>query len=59
MRELIIGNRKINDDTACFVIAEVGHNHQGELEKAKQLFLEAKRAGVDAVKLQKRNNKKL
>tara|TARA_B100000315_G_scaffold252813_1_gene290364 strand:+ start:2976 stop:4022 length:1047 start_codon:yes stop_codon:yes gene_type:complete len=59
MRELRIDDRIINDDSDCFVIAEVGHNHQGELETAKQLFLEAKRAGVDAVKLQKRNNKKL
>ena len=38
---------------------QIGHNHQGKLDKAKEMFLVAKRAGADAVKLQKRDNKKL
>ncbi len=59
MRELKIGSTIINDDSDCYVIAEVGHNHQGNLEKAKELFMAAKRAGVNAVKLQKRDNKTL
>jgi len=42
-----------------FIIAEIGHNHMGELEVCKDLFREAKRCGADAVKLQKRNNKQL
>jgi sialic acid synthase len=42
-----------------YIIAEIGHNHQGNLEKAKKLFYLAKQAGADAVKLQKRNNKNL
>ena len=42
-----------------FVIAEIGANHQGSLEICKKLFLSAKHAGVDAVKLQKRDNKTL
>ena len=42
-----------------FVIAEIGSNHQGKVELCKQLFLSAKNAGVDAVKLQKRDNKSL
>lgn len=56
---LVIGNHLINDDSDCYVIAEIGHNHQGSLEKAKELFLAAKHAGVNAVKLQKRDNKTL
>jgi len=59
VRELVIGGRRIADDTPCFVIAEIGHNHQGRLEQAKDLFRAAKGAGVDAVKLQKRDNRKL
>ena len=48
----------INNDEA-HIIAEIGHNHQGSLEKALQLVKMAKDAGADSVKFQKRNNKKL
>src|ERR1044072_7375144 len=40
-------------------MAEIGHNHQGSLEKARELFREAKAAGAHAVKLQKRDNRGL
>ncbi len=59
MRSFKIINTQIKDDSDCFVIAEVGHNHQGNLETAKKMFDKAKEAGVDAVKLQKRDNKQL
>jgi sialic acid synthase len=59
VRELSIAGRRIADDTGCFVIAEIGNNHQGSLEKAKELFRAARDAGVDAVKLQKRSNRRL
>lgn len=59
MRELIIDNTVINDESDCFIIAEVGHNHQGSIETAKQIFDKAKQAGANAVKLQKRDNKVL
>ena len=59
MRELVIGGRRIGDDTGCFVIAEIGHNHQGSVEQARELFAHAKQCGVDAVKLQKRDNRGL
>ena len=38
-----------------FVIAEIGINHNGDLELAKRLIKEAKTAGCNAVKFQKRN----
>ena len=40
-----------------FIIAEIGHNHQGSLKKAMDLMLAAKNCGADAVKFQKRDNK--
>jgi sialic acid synthase len=58
-RKLTIDSFTISDDSDCFVIAEIGHNHQGDLEKAKQMFKTAKECGVNAVKLQKRDNKSL
>ena len=56
-KRLVIGKKEINLTSDCFVIAEIGHNHQGSVEIAKQMFKAAKEAGVDAVKLQKRHNK--
>lgn len=58
-RLLKIGEFAIHDDSDCYVIAEIGHNHQGNLERAKELFRAAKEAGANAVKLQKRDNKTL
>ena len=53
-----VNNTKIGEKKP-FVIAEIGSNHQGNLNICKKLFLSAKHAGVDAVKLQKRDNKTL
>ncbi len=58
-RNLTIGQHQIGDDTRCYVIAEVGHNHQGSVKTCMDLFHAAKEAGVSAVKLQKRNNRTL
>lgn len=59
MRELEIDGTTISDDSDCYVIAEIGHNHQGDVAIARQMFLAAKEAGAHAVKLQKRDNKTL
>jgi sialic acid synthase len=59
MRELVIDGTRITDDGDCYVIAEIGHNHQGSVEQARELILTAKDCGVDAVKLQKRDNRAL
>jgi N-acetylneuraminate synthase/sialic acid synthase len=47
------------DNKNSFLIAEIGHNHQGDIKKAFKLFQAAKSSGADAVKLQKRENKLL
>ena len=39
-------------DQKVFIIAEIGVNHDGKLEKAKELIVGAKLAGADAVKFQ-------
>jgi len=58
-RNLAIDSFIISDDSDCYIIAEIGHNHQGSLDKAKQLFKSAAECGVNAVKLQKRDNRTL
>lgn len=58
-RTLTIGSHEISDDSPCYVIAEVGHNHQGNIETCRELFRQAKECGVSAVKLQKRDNRAL
>jgi sialic acid synthase len=59
LRELVIDGVTVNDGSDCYVIAEIGHNHQGDLQLCKAMFTAAKEAGADAVKLQKRDNKTL
>jgi len=52
MNEMIIGNRKIGPNHAPFVIAEIGINHEGDFNKAKQMVDDAKKAGCECVKFQ-------
>jgi N-acetylneuraminate synthase/sialic acid synthase len=59
MRKLIIDGKTIQDFSKAYVIAEIGHNHQGDLTTAKKMFRMAKECGADAVKLQKRDNRSL
>jgi sialic acid synthase len=58
-RHLTVDGFDIHDGSDCYVVAEVGHNHQGDVEKAKQLIHAAKECGCNAVKLQKRSNRAL
>jgi len=59
VRELVVDGKVIARDGPAYVIAEIGNNHQGDLEKAKALVHAAKECGVDAVKFQKRENRVL
>ena len=58
-RGITIDAVPISDDTNCYVIAELGHNHQGQVEMAKALIKAAHDCGAQAVKLQKRDNRSL
>jgi sialic acid synthase len=56
---ITINGVDIDDESDCYVIAEIGHNHQGSVEQAKEMIKAAADAGVNAVKLQKRDNRGL
>ena len=55
MSTLRIGNHLVGDDQPCFIIAEIGINHNGDIDLAKRLISVAVAAGCDAVKFQKRS----
>ncbi len=50
-----IGNKWVGDEYPTFITAEIGLNHNGDLNIAKKLIDMAVLAGCDAVKFQKRN----
>ncbi|MGC2476950.1 MAG: N-acetylneuraminate synthase family protein [Candidatus Sulfotelmatobacter sp.] len=54
MSTVRIGSKLVGDDQPCFVIAEIGINHNGDVDLAKRLISVALAAGCDAVKFQKR-----
>jgi N-acetylneuraminate synthase len=53
-REIKLGNKLVGDGHSAYVIAEIGINHNGDLEIAKEMVRAAAHAGADAVKFQKR-----
>lgn len=54
MSTVKIGDRLIGEDQPCFIVAEIGINHNGDIDLAKRLISLAVAAGCDAVKFQKR-----
>ena len=48
------GDRQVGPGEPVYVIGEIGINHNGELSNAIALIDQAKAAGMDAVKFQKR-----
>jgi len=53
-REIKIGNRMVGDGHPTYFIAEIGINHNGDIDVAKKLIDAAKHGSADAVKFQKR-----
>ncbi len=54
MTDIILGGHPVGAGHPVFVIAEIGINHNGSLDIARQLIDGAAAAGCDAVKFQKR-----
>lgn len=54
MAQVKIGNRIVGDGQSCYIVAEIGINHNGDIEIAKKLIDLAYVAGCNAVKFQKR-----
>ena len=54
MGEVKIGNILVGDGHPCYIIAEIGINHNGDIDLAKKLIDTAVAAGCNAVKFQKR-----
>jgi len=49
-----IGNQPVGEGQPCFIVAEIGINHNGDVEIAKRLIDAAISTGCNAVKFQKR-----
>src|ERR1700730_5343102 len=52
MKTIPVGTRVIGDGAPCFIAAEVGLNHNGDLERAHRMIEVAADAGADGVKFQ-------
>ena len=54
MISVSIGGRLVGEGRPCFVVAEIGINHNGDLDTVRKLIAASGHAGCDAVKFQKR-----
>jgi N-acetylneuraminate synthase len=53
-KEIKIGDKLVGDGHPCYLVGEIGINHNGNMDIAKSLITVAKNAGWNAVKFQKR-----
>lgn len=59
MKSFNLGKSTVSESGPCFVIAEIGNNHQGDVKVALKMIKMAAGMGVSVVKFQKRDNKTL
>ena len=52
IKHVKIGDRLVGPGQPCFIIAEAGVNHNGDMKQACRLIEAAAEAGVDAIKFQ-------
>ena len=55
VHEFDVDGTRIGENEPCYLIAEIGHNHMGNMVLAKRLIKAAKESGASAAKFQKRN----
>ena len=55
MADVRIGDTLVGDGHPCYIVAEIGINHNGDMELAKKLIELADAVGCNAVKFQKRS----
>lgn len=53
-KDVRIGGKAVGEGQPCYIVAEIGINHNGDIDTAKRLISVAVGAGCDAVKFQKR-----
>ena len=59
MKKVRVGDKFIGEENSCFIIAEAGVNHNGSLDRAKELIIKAAKSGADAIKFQNYKAEKL
>jgi len=52
MKKIKLGNKEVYNYSTPYIIAEIGANHNGDMDLAKEMILSAKEAGADCVKFQ-------
>ena len=55
MNNIKLDRTYVGSDLPCYVVAEIGQNHNGDISLAEQLIDMAIRCGANAVKFQKRS----
>jgi len=59
MSKILVNKRQIGTGFPCYIIAEIGSNFDGNVNKAKKLIRMAKKAGADAAKFQSFSTEKI
>jgi len=52
MKSFVVGSHRIGPGEPCFIVAEIGINHNGSMDLARSMIAAAAEAGADAVKFQ-------
>ena len=54
---LSINGQLISEDKKAYLVADIGHNHSGNMGRLEDMVLAARDSGINAVKFQTRNPK--